>query len=70
MPIPVSQPINSVKISYGTQCPIIGREKFGLTTCTNAVTKVPNKVTKPIMTNQCAIPVPVKLSIFECAKVS
>ena len=64
MLMPVNQVISSTKKLYGTKCPIIGRTKCGSKIWPYAVTKVPKSETKPTITNQCAIPDPVKFNIL------
>ena len=49
---------------------MIGSAQAGFINCPYAVANVPSSAKKPIITNQWAIPVAVKLSILVCEKTS
>jgi hypothetical protein len=68
--MPVNKAISSTKKLYGVKNPITGSTKCGSKIWPYAVKRVPESETKPIITNQCAIPDPVKFNIFECRRIS
>ena len=70
MPSPVSAAISSMSSPYPAHLPITGSSNAGLTLSPYASARVNTSAPKPTMTNQCAAPTIVHLSIRVWPRVS